>query len=209
MSGRSNNFYQCLPVAKRDVDWGLYITSVGASHSGPELNHLSSGGRLKTLPVQTVKHSLQEYRVIYISAGSGWFKIAGSPRKQVEAGQIILLFPGLQHSSAPNAASGWSQHWIDFDGDLAWRLRQHGFFITNQPIQRVGDQERFRALFNDSIMTVRRNPPAVQQILAGITISILSMYYSVQHFGSRGDKLEIKIIRNAIAHMHESHSPII
>src|SRR5512140_1903956 len=120
-------FYRYLPVAKRDRQWALFVTTVGESRLGrgapyPPRGHpkgydfRAPEGRL-----------LQEYQVIYISAGQGWFESASSPRVRIEAGMVILLFPGVWHSYAPATATGWDEHWIGFNGDLVKRLVKHGF----------------------------------------------------------------------------------
>ncbi|MGH7981451.1 MAG: AraC family ligand binding domain-containing protein, partial [Limisphaerales bacterium] len=203
MDTHSRTFYRYLPVAKRDRDWGLYVTTVGASNFGPNSTYPPSGHPKEYSSVR-VGRSLREYQVIYISAGKGWFKAAGSPIKKVDAGQIIFLFPGVRHSYAPDPATGWSEHWIGFNGDLARRLRQRGFFSPSRPILTARDEEHFLALFNDGIKTIHDNHPALQQILAGITTNILSLLYSVQQFGSMGNEPELKIIQTAIGRMRES-----
>jgi AraC-like DNA-binding protein len=200
---QSHTFFRYFPVAKRDRDWGLYVTTVGASQFGPGTSY-PPAGHPKLYATVTSGRALPEYQLVYISAGSGWFKSAGVPKQPIEAGQVMLLFPGERHSYAPSPATGWDEHWVGFNGDLARRLVRRGFFTPDQPVWRAGGEEHLVALFNDLIATTHDNHPASQQILAGITMNILARLYSVQQFGLAGEEPGLQAIRNAAVRMRES-----
>src|SRR5260370_13834478 len=99
-------FYRYFPVAQRDRDWGLFLTSVGASHLLAGCSYTPSGhpkGYNFRPPQGRV---LDEYQLIYISAGSGWFRSGKSRRTKIEGGSVMLLFPGVWHSYAPSPDRG-------------------------------------------------------------------------------------------------------
>jgi transcriptional regulator GlxA family with amidase domain len=116
----------------------------------------------------------------------------------------MLLFPGERHSYAPVAATGWDEHWVGFDGDLARRLTRRGFFTPRQAVLRAGNEELLLALFNDVIKTTHDNHPALQQILAGFTMNILARIYSVQQFKLGGEEPGLRAIQKAVVRMRES-----
>ena len=57
---------------------------------------------------------LQAYQVILIAEGRGLFEFGRRGRSQlVEAGSIVLLFPGVWHRFAPDPELGWTENWIE------------------------------------------------------------------------------------------------
>jgi AraC-like ligand binding domain len=46
----------------------------------------------------------------------------------VDAGQVIFLFPGVWHRYRPDEKTGWDEHWVGFDGDVARRWVRNNFF---------------------------------------------------------------------------------
>lgn len=196
-------FYRYLPVAKRDQDWGIYITTVGASQFGPGTSYPPPGHPKQYSPV-SVGRLLSEFQIVYISAGSGWFKAAGVGRRKIEAGHVFLLFPGIRHSYAPSPDTGWNEHWVGFNGDFVRRLMRHGFFTRRQPILKAGNEEKLLALFNEMVEITHNNSPASQQILSAITVNILALLYSgIQSNGTANEPVA-KVIQNAIVRMREA-----
>lgn len=198
-----HTFFRYFPVAKRDRDWALYITTVGASTFGPGVSY-PPPGHPKIYSHVSVGRTLRDYQIVYISSGRGWFQSASYPKQPVEAGQVILLFPDERHSYAPSTTTGWDEHWVGFDGDLARRWVRRGFFVPHQPVLRAGDEEQLLALFNDLIKTTHDNHPALQQTMAGITMNILARLYSVQQFKLGGEEPGLRAIQNAVVRMRES-----
>lgn len=200
-------FYRYFPVADRDRSWGLSVTTIGEFHFGPgkvcpppdqpdQYYFDSSAGRL-----------LHEYQLVYVSAGRGWFKSEESGRIPVEAGNVILLFPGVWHNYAPLIATGWKEHWVGFKGDWPRGLSKHVFFSPRHPVLHAGQEDRLLYLFNEIIESARANPPALQQIMAGITLRILAQLYSVQQSApARGDR-GFQVIHTAISRMREIQEP--
>jgi AraC-like DNA-binding protein len=197
------SFFRYFPVAGRDRDWALYATTVGASQFGPGMSYPAPGHPKLYSSVRSGR-TLPDHQIVYISAGSGWFQSASVPKQPIEAGQVMLLFPGERHSYAPAAATGWDEHWVGFGGDLARRWVRHGFFTPRQPVLRAGDEEQVLALFNDLIKSTHDNHPALQQILAGITMNILARLYSAQQFKLGGEEPGLRAIQDAVARMRES-----
>lgn len=115
-----------------------------------------------------------------------------------------MLFPGVRHSYAPSATTGWNEHWVGFKGDLPQQLVRHRFFKPTQSVLRISNEEKFLALFNEIIETMHANRPASQQILAAITINMLALIYSDLQSKQTDDEPDLKAIQGAIARMRES-----
>jgi AraC-like DNA-binding protein len=200
---QSKTFYRYFPVANRDRDWGVYITTVGNSHFGPGASYPPSG-HPKQYSSVSVGRLLTEYQIVYISAGSGWFKAAGIGKHNIEAGHVMLLFPGIRHSYAPSAATGWKEHWVGFNGDFVRQIMRHRFFSQRQPVLNAGNEEKLLALFNEMIEITHNNSPASQQMLSAITINILALLYSGLQSMGTPDEPEMKVIQEAIVLMREA-----
>jgi AraC-like DNA-binding protein len=195
--------YRYFPVAKRDRDWGLFVTTAGESHFGPGVAYPPTG-HPKGYAFRTPEgRMLEEYQLIYISAGFGWFKSEASGRQKVEAGSVIFLFPGVWHSYAPAPATGWNEHWVGFNGDTARRLIRHGFFSPKQPVLRAGEESRLLTLFRDVMDAARNNRPSLQQLMAGATENMLALLYSTQQYKLAGDDHGSRIIDQAVDRMRE------
>ena len=197
-------FYRYFPVAKRDRDWGLFVTTVGESRFGPGTTYPPPSHPTGYSFQPSAGRCLLEYQIVYVSAGRGWFKSKASGRLAVEAGHVLLLFPGLWHSYAPAPATGWDEHWVGFNGDLARRLVQRGFFDPGRPALRVGEEDALRALFVDIMEATRDNHPALQQILAGTTLRMLALLYSVQQSKLAGEEPGSKVIHQAVTRLREA-----
>lgn len=199
---RTKTFYRYFPAANRDHNWGLYVTTMGASKIGPNTPY-PPPGHPEGYIFPASGRVLPEYQIIYISSGSGWFKSAKCRKRPVTAGQVILLFPGVRHDYAPSPDTGWDEHWIGFKGDIADDMLRSGFFAPDHPVLQAGDDAGFLALFKDIVKTARDNPPALQQALAGLTMNALALLYSQRQFNLAGDEPELKAVQAAVAQMRQ------
>jgi AraC-like DNA-binding protein len=202
--------YRYFPIAKRDRNWGLFITTVGESHFGPGCTAYPPAGHPKGYGFLAPEgRLLDEYQVIYISAGSGWFRSAASGRVKINAGSVIFLFPGVWHSYGPAAGTGWNEHWVGFNGEMAQRWVRHRFFTPGQPVLRAGEENKLLGLFSSLMESTRSNHPALQQIMAGTTESVLALLYSAQQSTLAGDDSGLQVIHQALARMREAGGTVL
>jgi AraC-like DNA-binding protein len=205
----SQTFYRYLPVATRDRDWGLFVTTVGESVIAPRTTYPPAphpAGYHFHAPEGRLLH---EYQIIYISAGHGWFASEHSRRTRIESGSVILLFPEVWHTYSPSPETGWHEHWVGFNGDYAKRLASRGFFSRERPTITVGAEDKVLALFNEIVEGTRGNVPALQQTLAGITVRMLALLYSVQQSRLAGDDPALQVIHRAMNLMREHPEKLI
>lgn len=202
----SQTAYRYFPVAKRDRDWGLFVTTVGGSHFGTGTEYPPAGHpKSHEFSVRNGR-VLHEHQLIYISAGRGWFESSESERVTIEAGQVILLFPGVWHSYAPARETGWDEHWVGFNGDTTQRLVRGGFFSPDRPVLRAGEENRLLTLFTELNETAASPHPALQQIMAGISVRMLALVYSAQQARLAGEDPGANVIHQAITRMREAHN---
>ena len=80
---------------------------------------------------------LQEYQINYITEGSGTFETS-TDQFQVVPGSMLILRPGMWHRYKPDSNTGWSEHYLGFNGDFCSHLFNEGFFQSGKPVMYVG-----------------------------------------------------------------------
>jgi AraC-like DNA-binding protein len=113
----------------------------------------------------------------------------------------MLIFPGVWHRYRPEPETGWAEHWVGLDGEVARSWVREGFFSPSNPVLRPGREELLLATFSGMIEAIKSKPPALQQILAGAASQVLGWLYSAQQARLAGDDRNILTIQKAIARM--------
>jgi AraC-like DNA-binding protein len=192
------------PASARDRKWGIYITTVGVTRVGPHQPYpptghpeaydyqWTQGKQGRVLPV---------YAAVYISRGRGWLDLKGAKRQPIEAGHVILLFPGMWHHYIPNPEVGWDEHWVAFDGVVARRWMRECSFSPAQPVVKSHDEKALLALYTGLIETAQESPAAMQQLMAAKVHAILAALYSEQQTDLSGSEVAAALMRRAQAHM--------
>lgn len=106
---------------------------------------------------------LQEPHILYIIKGGGWFVSAHQPKRQLQAGDAVILYPHEWHSYAPDPATGWSEAWIGFTGDHAERLLSDFFPDKSNLIHQVGVYDTLCAAYEEAYKVAENQLPAYQQ----------------------------------------------
>jgi AraC-like DNA-binding protein len=191
------------PASTRDKNWGIYVTSVGTTHVTAHKPYPPAGHpgcydykweRGRILPV---------YAVVYISRGRGWIDLNSKKkhRRNLQAGNVILLFPGMWHRYCPDPEVGWDEHWVAFDGKVAGRWIKECGFSPHEPVLKSRNEETFRGMFANLIEIGQRSPVAFQQLMAGQVHSILATLYSEQQTAVGGGDPAIVVVKAAQARM--------
>lgn len=196
-----NRFSRYFPVSVRDRKWGWYVTTVGEARSLPGESY-PAAGHPKGYNFDWAKGRVLDcHALVYISHGRGSFESRQNPKQRIEAGQVILLFPGTWHRYRPDVETGWDEHWIGFDGDVARRWVRNKFFTPRLPVFKPGQEEKWLTLFTELVAVIKLNRPALQQLMAGFTAQMLGLLYSGQQAGLAGDDQAMLIVQKAMAKM--------
>lgn len=193
-----------LMTNEQDMSWGLVINTVGyqqidKNNPYPPLNHpprywfSAEKGRI-----------LNEYQLLYIVQGKGFF--ASKEQKQVEIheGQMFLLFPGEWHSYNPDAKTGWKEYWIGFNGINMDKRVEDRFFKKQKPVYNIGIQEDIVHLYKQAITVAKEQKSGYQQMLAGIVNYLLGYAYAYNRQLSFEDLKVINQINKAKIIMAEN-----
>ncbi len=106
--------------------------------------------RLGVVPTQaghfiSRRHHIQGRRIdesllMLIHAGRGWFSVDGGRRRQLVAGDVVLLPAQRSHDFACDPEEGWDVRWVHFQGGWADALAQQAGFSGARLVVRVGSE---------------------------------------------------------------------
>lgn len=203
MNPKSTTYYRYFPVSGRDKKWGLFATTVGESRIPPGASYPPAGHPKGYAFDWQHGRILEDFALIYISVGRGKFECRPTPSvsytARLEAGCAFVLFPGIWHRYVPDSETGWHEHWVGFDGELARRWQKTGFLSVRQPVQKIHCEDAILAVHDGIIQAIRRNRPALQQIVAGATAYLVGLFYSAQKAPTATENKNGNVIESAIA----------
>ncbi len=131
--------FRYLPISPRTRSWGLFVTGGGHIEIPPYGTHPPQGHpNLYEFTWQRGR-VLPEYQVILLAGGSGVFESDGTELRTLQAGQVVLLFPGVWHRYRPDHETGWSSYWIGLGGQFVENLAEQGFLSPDRPVLAVQD----------------------------------------------------------------------
>lgn len=81
---------------------------------------------------------LGHHAVVCLLAGGGWFSDERTPPTRVDAGDVLLLFPGVRHGYGRGDQARWSEFWMILGGPLWTALEASGLLDRARPVWRAG-----------------------------------------------------------------------
>jgi len=174
MSDPAKHFFRYLPTSPRDREWGMYV--VGAGHQlVPPGRHYPPKGHPPPHDFAWQRgRVLQEFQVVYISAGEGEFDSESTGRQSITAGTAIFVFPNVWHSYRPLTTTGWEEYWVAFHGEDATRLCQRGFIGPGKAVLHTGIDETILHSFTNLLDRIRSERIGFQQLIATDAMAIVA-----------------------------------
>ncbi len=172
--GCDEAFHHYLPVDDQAIQWGIYVTGAGRAaiqpgqhypppgHPGPYDFRWQSG---RTLP---------EFQVLLVTDGRGLFESQETGSLVVEDGALIFLFPGVWHRYQPDNATGWTERWLSFNGELAHRFMDQGPFGAASAVRKANDPEVVQRAFDRLLGNIHSNPSQNTLLLSLHAMSLLA-----------------------------------
>ena len=191
-------FARYLPVNEQALLWELYCKDAGYTHIIPGSNYPPVPDKHPATYSRKVKTGrvLREFQVVYITAGSGWFRDSVNGKQEIKAGDIFIIFPGVEHSYSPNRETGWQEYWVGFDGEQARRLQRKGLFSPKRPVHHLGLDTSIMADFEQIIQLCRQQPPGFQ-VMLGIRILQLLAHIHITETSPQTRHNEKDIVQRA------------
>jgi AraC-like DNA-binding protein len=118
--------------------------------------------------------TLQAYQFALISEGTGRMQSAPRPEAvhAIEAGDVILLFPGVWHRFAPHAETGWVESWIECRGAAFDRVMDLGLVSPERPVWHGGAEAG--AVFRQIDTLARQDALRHQPTLSTLGLQLLA-----------------------------------
>lgn len=196
---------------ERDQQWGLTVCSVGTEQFEPGDAYPSDRHSGSYLFRTTTGRIFNEYQLVYISEGEGYFESASVGRTKIAAGTMFLLFPGEWHTFSPDTSTGWTQYWIGFRGVNIDLKIENGFLSKTSPIFQVGINDTLIKLYNEAIQTARQERSCFQLLLAGIVDHLLGLTYMLDHnrrFEEQNSEVTAKIQKAKVLMLESLYEPV-
>lgn len=146
---------------------------------------------------------LKEYQILYICRGEGMFESTGMPQQVIEAGTIILLYPGVWHRYKPTEATGWEEYWVGFSGSYARHLLEQECFNPQNPIIKVGFNAEFLATFERLFDVVDIRDESYQKLASFLLLQLLGIVYTSVLLSNQKITRREKIIGDIKKDIHE------
>lgn len=119
--------------------------------------------------------TLQEYQLLYITRGSGVFESQSTGTRQVNAGELVILFPGVWHRYSPATDTGWDEYWVAFQGKYADELVGEQELTPNTPVLHPGINEVLLESYLRILDEARTEAIGHQQVIAAQVLQILAL----------------------------------
>lgn len=190
-----DHYFRYLRVDASSRKWGMYVTTCGRSlisangSSYPPVEHPPlyqfdwQHGRI-----------LNEYQIVYISEGSGFFETK-KQQIQVQCDDAILLRPGQWHRYRPKPETGWREYWLGFSGSGFKTIFDNHF--CGRCVFQVRGSVGVREIFETLIATAQENGPALQQNMAAQTNLLLAQLYASTLVHAPTAKDALKMVQKA------------
>ncbi|MFW6387886.1 MAG: helix-turn-helix domain-containing protein [bacterium] len=198
------SFTRYLTVNNSARDWQVYCTDCGCMesdpgeayppnphHHPPEYRKNLSSGRI-----------LGEFQIVYITRGAGFFHSEYTPRRRVNAGDCLILFPGVRHGYMPDPLTGWDEYWVGFSGDYPALLMEKGFIDPSTPVLGTGYSERLVNHYIRLFEIASVEAPGFQLELGAATMTILAGILAIRR-GAEQRSRSSEIVERAKIHMDE------
>ena len=182
-----HEYARYLPVNKDALLWGIYCRNAGYSRILPGATYPNSPESHPRLYAETVKTGrlLREFQVVYISSGGGWFRDPINGRRSIQAGDVFIIFPGIEHSYSPNTNSGWQEYWIGFDGSQVHRLMKNKVLNPKKNIYHIGFDQDIINDYEQIIQLCRQQSPGFQIVLGAKILQLLADLHVTRNRASK------------------------
>jgi AraC-like DNA-binding protein len=77
------------------------------------------------------------YAMVYLIAGSGRFSDELGADRNVGSGDLMVVFPGVQHSYGPVSGRDWHELYVVFDGPVFELWEECGLLDRRRPVHRL------------------------------------------------------------------------
>jgi AraC-like DNA-binding protein len=168
-------YFQYLPVSVQNIDWGLYLTAVGTESVPPGCEPYPSAIH-PSMYYFTWKEGrvLPEYQLLYLARGRMIFESTATRERTIDAGHVVIIFPGVWHRYRPDPATGWEKYWLSANGEDLYRLVKRRILSPAHCVFHTGLSEKIRRPYLQILRRVETHPGENPHLLAAYVMQILA-----------------------------------
>ncbi|RCW32524.1 AraC family transcriptional regulator [Marinilabilia salmonicolor] len=186
-----NDFFKYLTTNEEDKTWGISFNVVGKATVPPNTLYPSPDHPTGYYFNWETGRTLSEYQINYITEGSGEIETAKG-KFAIKAGSILLIKPGMWHRYRPHTKTGWIEHYVGIEGDIADRLFQNKILSADIPVIECGLKESFLDCYYKIYELAQKERPGFQLISSGVVIRLLgSLVSNVKNRHFKDTPLEV------------------
>lgn len=161
-----------------DLKWGIYLTVAGSARVDPQSNYPPSGHPAGYHFNWSKGRVLHEYQLNYITQGEGIFE-SREGAIPVREGSVIILKPDAWHRYRPLKETGWTEHYIGFNGPVADTMI-YASLLSELSVIHIGFHENVINIFQEIFNHVKSERPGYHQICSGLVIHIMGQIISLK-----------------------------
>jgi len=197
-----------LPMLVDPLDrlWGLRVTAAGVQCVPPGCRFRPTGHAPSHDYLWRNGRTLDEYAVVYVTRGRGELETRASGLMPVEAGDALVLLPGVWHRYRHVERSGWDTLWVTFLGPWADRLRRAGVLAPEAPLLCAGLDESILRPFHGLLDHARSQPAGFQQVASADVMGILAALFAAVRRREANDRIA-EAVRRAKAAIEAADRP--
>jgi len=95
-------------------------------------------------------------------------------RISVEAGSVIHLFPGIWHRYQPDRKTGWTEKWMQFNGEFPHKLLDDGIISQDCPILHLKKFQAVEASLNSLLDAVHGDPTSNSLLFSLLALGVIA-----------------------------------
>ncbi|NBB78384.1 MAG: helix-turn-helix domain-containing protein [Verrucomicrobia bacterium] len=190
------NLARYFPSDPSTFIWGWRILDAGRQKIAPGAAYPSEGHPTSYRFDANGRRVLDEFQIVFIESGSGFFESASVPQQRIFGGTALILFPGEWHRYGPHPDTGWQETWVGFSGDEALRLMPK-LFDSREPLRIADRSEEILKLFNRLLDWSKRETVGEAQIAANHIPLILAFLKADPEMNQEAASRDARLIQRA------------
>src|SRR6056297_1383070 len=173
------DFFKYLSVGADSKEWGLYLNVAGKAEVKPNKEYPSREHPSGYYFDYRSGRVLDEYQFNYITHGNGLLENRKGTFK-VEPGTLMIIRKNQWHRYKPDHSTGWTEHYIGFNGMIADHFLLQKSVLMGESILRIGKHEALIDAYYRIFTLVLEEKPGFQEIASGLVLNLLGYITAFQ-----------------------------
>jgi AraC-like DNA-binding protein len=173
------NYNKYFAISDNDKSWGIHTLNCGTSQVKPGSDFPVSEHPQRYQFNWERGRILNEYQLIYLVEGQGVFECQNIGSITLESGSVLLIYPNTWHRYKSNQEYLWHTYWVGFAGTLAESFIQKLELAKENPVKKIGYQEKIVQVYLDILETSQIEFTGYQQVFVGEIIKLFGLIHAI------------------------------